>query len=237
MRRRDFIVVLAGSRMAFAGLARARQAPKVPSGGFLHPGFAETGSPALESLRQGLRDSGYIEGQTVRVEPRWASGRPEILPRLAQELVQLRVDVLVPTARPSIEAARAATTTVPIVANDLESDPVASSYVASLAHPGGNLTGVFLDAPTLCGKWLQQLGEVVPRLSKVAALWDATTGSYQLDAIKAAAKAASIDLTVMQFSDDADLESALALGLKQTPHAVVQLGSPLIRQGATRIAA
>ena len=102
---------------------------------------------------------------------------------------------------------------------------------------GGNLTGLFLDAPTLCGKWLQQMGEVVPRLSNVAALWDATTGNYQLDAIKAAAKAASIDLTVMEFSDDAGLESALALGLKQTPHAVVLLGSPLIRQGANRIAA
>src|SRR5215813_55806 len=237
MRRRDFIAVLAGSGMALPAFAQAQQPRKVPVVGFLHPGFAETGSPALESLRQGLRDSGYVEGQTIRVEPRWASGRPEILPRLAQELVELRVDVIVPTARPSIEAARAATTVVPIVANDLESDPVASGYVASLAHPGGNLTGLFLDAPTLCGKWLQQMGEVVPRLSNVAALWEATTGSYQLDAIKAAAKAASIDLTVMEFSDDAGLESALALGLKQTPHAVVQLGSPLIRQGATRIAA
>ena len=237
MRRRDFIVVLAGAGIALPALGQAQQARKVPVVGFLHPGFADTGSPALESLRQGLRDSGYIEGQTIRVEPRWASGRPEILPRLAQELVQLRVDVIAPTARPSIEAARAATTVVPIVANDLESDPIASGYVGSLAHPGGNLTGLFLDAPTLCGKWLQQMGEVVPRLSNVAALWDATTGNYQLDAIKAAAETASIDLTVMGFSDDAGLESTLALGLKQTPHAVVLLGSPLIRQGANRIAA
>jgi putative ABC transport system substrate-binding protein len=237
MRRRDFIVVLAGSGMALPAFAQAQQVRKVPVVGFLHPGFADAGSPALESLRQGLRDSGYIEGQTIKVEPRWANGRPDILLRLAQELVQLRVDVLVPNARASIEAARAATTTMPIVATDLESDPVASGYIASLARPGGNLTGVFLDAPTLCGKWLQQLGEVVPRLSNIATLWEATTGSYQLDAIKAAAKAASIDLTVMEFSDDAELESALALGLKQTPQAVVLLGSPLIRQGANRIAA
>src|SRR5215813_9156239 len=187
MRRRDFIAVLAGSGMALPAFAQAQQARKVPVVGFLHPGFADTGSPALESLRQGLRDSGYIEGQTVRVEPRWASGRPEILPRLAQELVQLRVDVLVPTARPSIEAARAATTTVPIVANHLESDPVASGYVASLAHPGGNLTGLFLDAPTLCGKWLQQISDIIPAAKKIAVLWDSTTGTYQLEAIKTAA--------------------------------------------------
>jgi putative ABC transport system substrate-binding protein len=236
MNRRDFIIVLAGAGIAVPALTQAQQARKVPVVGFLHPGFADTGSPALESLRQGLLDAGYREGQTIRVESRWANGRPEILPRLARELIELRVDILVPTARPSIEAARAATSTVPIVANDLESDPVASGYVASLAHPGGNLTGLFLDAPTLCGKWLQQMGEVVPGLSKVAALWDATTGNYQLDAIKAAAKAASVELRVMEFSDDAGLESALALGLKETPQAVVLLGSPLIRQGASRIA-
>jgi putative tryptophan/tyrosine transport system substrate-binding protein len=108
---------------------------------------------------------------------------------LTRQLIQLHADVLVATARPSIEAARAATSDLPIVANDLESDPVASGYVASLAHPGGNLTGLFLDAPTLCGKWLQQISEIVPTVKKIAVLWDATTGTYQLDAIKAAAGA------------------------------------------------
>ena len=93
------------------------------------------------------------------------AGRPEVLPQLTQELVQLRVDLLVATARPSIEAARAATTDL-IVANDLESDPVASGYVASLARPGGNLTGFFLDAPSLCSKWLQQIGDIVPNVKK-----------------------------------------------------------------------
>jgi putative ABC transport system substrate-binding protein len=122
---------------------------------------------------------------------------------------------LLPTARSSIEAARAATTALPIVANDLESDPVASGYAASLAHPGGNLTGVFLDAPSLCGKWLQQIGDIVPDLKKIGVLWDRTTGTYQLDAIKAAAQAKSIDAVVMEFRDGAGLEAALDLGLKQ----------------------
>jgi putative ABC transport system substrate-binding protein len=155
---------------------------------------------------------------------------------LAQELIQLRPAILVATARPSIEAARAATTTIPILANDLESDPVASRYVESLAHPGGNLTGMFLDAPSLCGKWLQQIGDIVPNVTRVAALWDATTGTYQLDAMVAAAKGRSIDLVVMEFRDNAGLETALQSGLAQGPQAVIQLGSPLIRQAGARIA-
>ena len=204
--------------------------------GFLHPGFPESGSPVFDALQEGLRDVGYAKGQTIKLEPRWARGRPEVLPQLARELVQLPVDLLVATARPSIEAARAATTELPIVANDLESDPIASGYVTSLAHPGGNLTGHFLDAPTLCSKWLQQIGDVVPNVSKIAVLWDATTGTYQLDAINAVARKTSIDLLVMEFRDSVGLEAALDLGLKQGPQAVIQLGSPLIRQGAPLVA-
>src|SRR5271169_22262 len=209
---------------------------KVAVIGFLHPGFPESGSPALEALREGLRDVGYVEGETVKIEARWARGKPEILPQLTQELIQLHADVLLPMARPSIEAARAATTVLPIVANDLESDPVASGYVASLAHPGGNLTGIFLDAPTLCGKWLQQIADIVPNVKKIAVLWDATTGTYQLDAMKAAVTAASIDLLIMEFRDSSGMETALESGLKQEPQAVIQLGSPLIRQAGPHVA-
>ena len=124
----------------------------------------------------------------------------------------------------------ASTTDLPIVSNDLESDPIASGYFASLAHPGGNLTGLFLDAPTLCSKWLQQIRDVVPNVTKIGVLLDATTGAYQLDAINAAAKTASIDVLVMQFRDDGGLETALDLGLKEAPQAIIQLGSPLSRQ-------
>ena len=236
MRRRDFLGVLGGAAAAWPVVARAQQAKKVPVIGFIHPGFLESGSPVFDALREGLRDGGYVEGETVKLEARWARGRPEILPQLTQELLQLCVDLLVATARHSIEAARAATTDLPIVANDLESDPIASGYVASLAHPGGNLTGLFLDAPTLCSKWLQQIRDVAPNVTKIAVLWDATTGTYQLDAIKAAAKTASIDLVIMEIRDSAGLETALDLGLKESPQAVIQLGSPLIRQGAARAA-
>jgi putative ABC transport system substrate-binding protein len=236
VRRRDFITLVGGAAASWSCAARAQPVQKVPVIGFLHPGFPESGSPVFDALGQGLRDVGYVEGETVRVEARWARGRPDSLPQLTQELIQLHADILVATARPSIEAARAATTDLPIVANDLESDPVASGYVASLAHPGGNLTGLFLDAPTLCGKWLQQIGDIVPNVKKIAVLWDATTGTYQLDAIKAAAKTASIDLLVMEFRDTLGMETALESGLKQEPQAIIQLGSPLIRQAGPRIA-
>ena len=187
-------------------------------------------------MREGFRELGYIEGETIKLEARWARGKPEALPQLTQELIQLGVDVLVPTARPSIEAARAATTTLPIVANDLESDPIASGYVASLVRPGGNLTGVFLDAPTLCSKWLQYIDDVVPNVTKIGVLWDVTTSTFQLDAITVAAKTKSLNPMVMQFRNAAELEPALDRGLTDNPGAIVQLGSPLIRQGAPRIA-
>jgi len=235
MSRREFITLLGGAA-AWPLAVRAQQG-KMPVIGFLHPGFPDgIGSPAFSALRDGLRDVGYVEGETVKIEARWARGEPETLAHLTQELIQLHVDVLVPTARPSIEAARAATTDLPIVANDLESDTVASGYVASLAHPGGNLTGLFLDAPTLCGKWLQQMSDIVPAAKKIAVLWDSTTGSYQLDAIKTAATAASIDVIVMDFRDHAGLDAALEAGLKHGPQAVIQLGSPLTRQAGTRTA-
>jgi len=237
MRRREFISLLGGAAAAWPYVVQAQQ-PAMPIIGFMHPGFSDVGvgSAVFDALRNGLRDVGYIEGVNIKLEARWARGKPETLPQLTRELIQLNAAILIATARASIEAARAATSTLPILANDLESDPVASGYAASLSRPGGNLTGMFLDAPTLCGKWLQQIGDIVPNVKKIGALWDVTTGTYQLDAIKAAARARSIDLFIMEFSDDAGLQAALELGLNREPQAVVQLGSPLIRQAGPRVA-
>jgi putative ABC transport system substrate-binding protein len=236
MRRRDFITLIGGA-MAWPLAAQGQQAQKVPTIGFLHPGFFEGGSPSFDALRDGLREAGYVEGESVKLEARWASGNPALLPRLARDLVRLRVALIVATARPSIEAARGATTEIPIIANDLESDPIASGYVTSLSRPGGNVTGQFLDAPTLCGKWLQQIAEIVPRAKRIGILWDSTTGTYQLDAIKGAARSASIDLVIMEFRDSAGLEVELSRGLKEDHlQAVIQLGSPLIRQAGRKVA-
>jgi putative tryptophan/tyrosine transport system substrate-binding protein len=236
MNRRELIALLAGAGMTLPARAQAQQAQRVPIIGYIHPGFPETGSPGFDALRQGLRDFGYVVGDNIRLESRWARGRPEVLPQLARELVQLRVDILVVTARPSIEAARAATSELPIVGSDLESDPIASGFIENLAHPGGNLTGFFLDAPSLCSKWLQQIREVLPGVREIAALWDTTTGRYQLEAIRASAKTMSIDVQVFEYRDSEGMVTALELGLKGAPQAVIQLGSPLANQGAPRVA-
>ncbi len=238
MRRRDFLGLVGGAIAApnIWPAAAGAQQQSLPVIGFLHPGFPDSSAPSFDALRMGLRDAGLGGDENIKIEARWARGQPSTLAQMAQELVQLPVAVLVVTARPSIEAARAATKKLPIVANDLESDPIASGYVESLARPGGNITGAFLDAPGLCGKWLQQILDIVPNAKKIAVLWDSTTGSYQFDAIKAAAAARSVQIVVMEFQDNAGIESALDLGLKQEPQAAILLGSPLIRQGGLRIA-
>lgn len=237
MNRRDTVLALLA--LGAAPLtADAQKTGKIPVIGFLHPGFPEatSGNNSIVGLREGLRDIGYVEGETIKIESRWGLGKPETLPGLAAELVRLKVDVLVATAPHAVMAAKQATGTLPIIANDLESDPVASGFVASLARPGGNITGLFLDLPGLTAKLLQLVREVVPGTQRIAVLWDANTGPYQLRAITAAAKAMSIDLHVLEFRDSTGIENALGSGLKQRPQALIQLGSPLINQAGKRIA-
>ena len=236
MRRRDFISSLAGAAVGWPLGARAQQARKLPVIGLLYPGFSTPGPGTVMEIMGGLRKAGYVDGETVRIEARYALGKPELIAGFAEELVRLKVDVLIAIARPGIEAAKAATRELPIVAFDLESDPVASGYIASYAAPGGNVTGVFLDAPGLTGKWLQQVREVVPDARRIAVLWDAGTGEYQLRALSAAAKAMSVDLQVLEFRSATEMESALVAGLKELPQALIQLGSPLIRELAKRLA-
>jgi putative tryptophan/tyrosine transport system substrate-binding protein len=235
MRRRDFIT-LAGGVAAWPLAARAEQRTRaVPVIGFLHPGLSDGSSVTYAALIDGLREIGYVDGETIKIEARWGQGKPETMPAFARELAALKVDVIVAIARPAIAAARAATTDIPIIALDLESDPVASGFAKNLAKPSGNLTGLFLDAPTLCGKWLQLIEEVVPRVSRVAVLWDSTTGPYQLDAIKAVAQAKSVDIDVIEFHELKELDRRLDEALKDQPQALIQLGSPLTNMAGEQI--
>jgi putative ABC transport system substrate-binding protein len=237
MRRRAFIGLVGGA-VAWPLAARAQPARKVPVIGFLSPGFPGITGPAMliTNLREGLSNIGYVEGESVKIEARWGLGQPETLSGYADELVRLKVDVLVANAPASVKAAKAATRDLPIVAVDLESDPVASGFVASLAAPGGNITGLFLDLPDLAGKWLQMVREVVPDARRIAVLWDVNTGEYQLRALSAVAKAMSVDLQVLEFRDSAGIVSVLSVGLKERPQALIQLGSPLINAGSKSIA-
>ena len=131
--------------------------------------------PSTDAFIQALHDLGYRVGQNATLAIRFPTG-PATLSALAHELLQFQPDVIVANGPASVEAVRQATTTVPIVAEDLETDPVASGLVERYSHPGGNLTGVFLDFPGFSGKWLELLREVVPGLTRVAVLWDPATG-------------------------------------------------------------
>ena len=237
MDRRTTVLALAA--LAAVQLpALAQQTPKTPLIGFLHPGFAGMAgtNPAAAALRKSLRENGFIEGETIRIEYRWGEGKPEALPGLAADLVRLGVDAIVALGRGAIVAAKAATSTIPIVGADLESNPVESGFIASFARPGGNITGLFMDHADIAGKWLQLIKEVLPAAQRFAVLWDVNTGPSQRNAIVAAAKAKSLEVRILEFRELTGLESVLNLGLKDRPHAMVQLGSPLFSQFGSRIA-
>ena len=235
--RRRALGLLAGATALGAAMARAQPARKVPIVGFLHPGLQARGSATMDALRRDMGEAGLIDGRTVRVEERWGGGEPARVPTLARELVALEPAVIIAVARASMDAVRAASLTVPIVGNDLENDPVALGYAATLGKPGGSVTGLFLDAPAICGKWLQQIGELVPDLRRIAVLWDSATGPYQRDSFMAAAKAARLETTVIEYGGGGVIEAAVDAGLRPDTQVLVQLGSPLINQSGGKIAA
>ena len=153
-----------------------------------------------------------------------------------QELVRLPVDVLVAVSPSAVRAASNATTTLPIVAHDLETDPVASGRVASLARPGGNLTGVFFDFADFAGKWVELLKEVMPQLAHVAVLWDPRTGLVQLRAVEAAAQTLGVQLHILEVQAPDDIEGACRTAAAGHAGALLALSAPLVNAHQKRIA-
>jgi putative ABC transport system substrate-binding protein len=172
VKRRDFIAGLAGAA-AWPAVARAQQAGKIHKIGYLSP---DSPSAVITPFLDALRELGWIEGQNVTFEYRYAENRLERLPELAAELVRLNVDVIVARGTLGPLAAKRATSTIPIVMT-AAGDPLGSGLVASLARPDGNVTGMSLMVPELGGKRLELLKELLPRLSRVAVLWNAAVRS------------------------------------------------------------
>ena len=167
MRRRVFITLLGGAAAACPLAARAQQAGKLPTIGFLGTATPSTQSSRVAAFVQRLRELGWIENRTVAIEYRWAEGRPERFAEIAAEFVRLKVDVIVTSGTPVVIAAKQATAAIPIVFVTV-TDPIGSGLVASLAQPGGNVTGLSLQSPDIAGKRLALLREVVPNLRRVA---------------------------------------------------------------------
>ncbi len=206
--------------------ADAEQPSRILRVGVLYPGGSAPLSPRMEAFRQGLRQHGYVEGTNIAVEIRHADGRADRLPKLATELVESNVNVISPSGDLATRVVQHATVTIPIVA--LTDDLVGAGLVASLARPGGNTTGVTIISPELNVKRLELLKTALPRVSRVAVLWDPATGASQVKAIEAAAKSLGVQLLVLKVEGPDDFESAFQTAKKDRAGALNVLASPFL---------
>ena len=169
-----------------------------------------------------------MPAEKITIVPKFTDGDPALLEPMAVDLVGHKVDLIVALSPAAIRAARAATKTIPIVASDLESDPLSTGFIAANRRPGGNVTGVFLDFPDFSKKWLQALREVVPQNSTVVVLWDPSTGRHQRQAVEAAAPDLNLKLVVLEVRVPDDFGRALQSAVDQNAGGLVALSSPLI---------
>ena len=216
--------------------AEAQQpAAKVPRIGFLGATSPSTNAARIEAFRQGLRELGYVEGKNIVIEYRWAEGKTERLPDLAAELVRLKVDIIVTAGAAVTRPAKEATSTIPIVMS-FDNDPVGSGFVASLARPGGNITGLCALFPGLSGKRLELLKEVVPVLSRMAVFGTSTQPAQGLRETELAAGAFGVRAQYIDVLSPQDFETAFQAARKGRADAILVLSSPVIFSQRTRIA-
>ncbi len=208
MKRREFITLIGGAAMTWSPGVRAQQ-PAVPVIGFLHVAFPGPYAQHLAAFRQGLKQSGYVEGQNVAIEYRWAEGRYDRLPALAADLVGRKVEVIATLGMPAALAAKSATLTTPIVFN-VGIDPVADGLVASLGRPGGNLTGVTILSSELMPKRLELLSELVPQHGVIALLVNPNNASAEPQSrdLQKAARANGVQLHILKAGTEGEIDAA-----------------------------
>ena len=239
MDRRAFISGITGGLLAAPLAGEAQPAGKVPRVGYLNPG-----SPSdplrqrrLEAFRQGLRELGYVEGQNLAIESRWAEGKYDRYPALAADLVRSKVDVIVAVSGAATQAAQQATRTIPIVMS-LVNDPVGSGLIPSLARPGGNVTGTSVIGPDLVGKQLEVLKEMVPEISRVALIRNPTNpaGAHLLREAEAAARALGVRLQTLEARNPQEIDSAFAAMTRERAGALLILADAIFTNQRRQIA-
>ncbi len=233
MNGRPLVIVVVALAVFLAPLASDAQQPgKVYRIGYLGPSLRESILHLLKALEEGLRERGYTPGRDIIIEYRFAEGKPERLPDLAAELVRLKVDVIVTGVNPVTLAAKQATKTIPIVTT-LVSDPVGAGLVASLARPGGNITGLTYDVtPELAGKRLQLLKEFAPRVSRVAVLWNPASRIFPpeptFQALEDAARRLRVTLRMVEVRESSDFERAFDIMISERADGLLVISDPFI---------
>jgi putative tryptophan/tyrosine transport system substrate-binding protein len=237
MRLIGLAVVLALGLVLAPLAAEAQQAEKTPRIGILVGGSASSDSGRIEAFRQGLRELGYVEGKTIVLELRFADGNPERLNGLAATLVRRKVDVIVAAGPNATRSAKEATTTIPIVMAQVN-DPVGARFAASLARPGGTITGLATMTPEIIGKQLELLRQVVPRLARVAVLENPTQPGREemLREMERAAASLRVQLQYLDVVSRTDIETSLRTARKQRADAVLVLSSPVLFSQRKQIA-
>jgi ABC-type uncharacterized transport system substrate-binding protein len=208
--------------------ADAQQPAKPPRIGYLGGGSSSAARHLLEAFRQGLRELGYMEGQNLTIDYRWAEGRPDQLPGLAEELVRLKVDVIVTHGAVATRAARRATAAIPIVFAS-SGDAVATGLVASLARPGGNVTGLTIIAPELAGKRLELLREAIPRFTRLAVLWNSANPVVvpEFKETQVAARTLGVQIQSLEVTDPGGFAGAFSDMRGKRPGALIVLSDAM----------
>ena len=238
MRRREFIKVIAGSAAAWPLAARAQQ-PLMPVVGFLNAASAEGYTRQLTAFLKGLGEAGYVDGRNVTIEYRWADGRSDRLPAMVADLVQRQVAVIAATSTPAALAAKASTTTVPIVF-ETGADPVRLGLVANLNRPGGNITGVTQLSQEVAPKRLQMLHELLPMATSIALLInpsEPTAAETQSRDVLSAARNLGLELHVLNASSESDLDGVFAEVTKMRVGGLVIGGSPFFTSRTKQLGA
>jgi putative ABC transport system substrate-binding protein len=226
MRRREFITLIGGATVAWPLAARAQQSGRQQIG-FLYPGPQAAAASRIASFLSGLH-AGGLPAEKVTIVPRITGGDPTLLGPMAADLAANKVDLIWTIGPAAAQAAHAATTTIPILSSDLESDPLGTGFIAAIRRPGGNVTGVFLDFPDFSKKWLQALKEAVPQIASVGVLWDSTTGPYQRRAVESAAAELGLKVAILEVGVRDDFDRALQLAIRQDVGGLIALSSPFI---------
>ena len=228
MKRKIAVLTLSALLLALCFSAEAQQPPKVPRIGYFTGATPDGQSARIEAFRQGLRELGYVEGKNIVIEYRYAEGKLDRYPALAAELVRLKVDVIVTGGGGLTRAVKNATSTIPIVMAQ-DGDPVANGFVASLARPGGNITGLSNLAPEMSGKQLEILKEIIPKLARVAVFGSSATNpsnAQQLREIELAAGAFKVNLQYLAVVGPKDIDAAFRAATQGRADAILVLARP-----------